>query len=50
VEDRIDDLIRQKTALASDLLDAGGEVLLTEMNDDQLLRFVSLDISKAMDS
>ena len=50
VEDRIDDLIRQKSALAADLLDEGGEVLLTEMNDDQLLRFVSLDIGKAMES
>jgi non-specific serine/threonine protein kinase len=50
VEDRIDDLIRQKTALAGDLLgESGGEVLLTEMNDDQLLRFVSLDITKAVE-
>jgi non-specific serine/threonine protein kinase len=50
VEDRIDDLIRQKTALAGDLLgESGGEVLLTEMNDDQLLRFVSLDINKAVE-
>jgi non-specific serine/threonine protein kinase len=50
VEDRIDDLIRQKAALADDLLgESGGEVLLTEMNDDQLLRFVSLDISKAVE-
>ena len=51
VEDRIDDLIRQKAALADDVLGAsGGEVLLTEMNDEQLLRFVSLDIGKAMES
>src|SRR5439155_26739078 len=49
VEDRIDELIRQKSSLATDLLDGGGEVLLTEMNDDQLLRFVSLDIGKAME-
>ena len=49
VEDRIDELIRQKTGLARDLLDeGGGEVLLTEMNDEQLLRFVSLDINKAL--
>ena len=50
VEDRIDELIRQKSGLARDLLDEGGEVLLTEMNDDQLLRFVSLDIAKAMEA
>jgi non-specific serine/threonine protein kinase len=50
VEDRIDELIRQKSALANDLLDdGGGDVLLTEMNDDQLLRFVSLDVGKAIE-
>ena len=50
VEDRIDELIKQKVALARDLLDsgAGGEVLLTEMDNEQLLRLVSLDIGKAL--
>jgi non-specific serine/threonine protein kinase len=50
VEDRIDELIRQKMALARDLLDGGGEVLLTEMDNDQLLRFVSLDVAKTLEA
>jgi non-specific serine/threonine protein kinase len=51
VEDKIDELIHQKTGLARDLLDdpaAGAEAMLTEMSNDQLLRFVSLDINKAV--
>jgi hypothetical protein len=32
------------------LLDGGGETLLTEMNNDELLRFVALDINKAVES
>jgi non-specific serine/threonine protein kinase len=49
VEDKIDELIAQKTGLARDLLDGGGEALLTEMSNDQLLQFVALDIEKAME-
>jgi non-specific serine/threonine protein kinase len=43
-------LISQKTGLARNLLDGGGEALLTEMSNDQLLRFVALDIGKAMEN
>jgi superfamily II DNA or RNA helicase len=50
VEDKIDELIGQKTDLSRQLLDGGAEALLTEMSNDQLLRFVSLDINKAMGS
>jgi non-specific serine/threonine protein kinase len=49
VEEKIDELIAQKTSLARDLLDGGGEALLTEMSNDELLRFVALDIGKAME-
>jgi hypothetical protein len=49
VEDKIDEMIAQKSGLSRDLLDGGGETLLTEMSNDQLLRFVALDIRKAMD-
>ena len=49
VEEKIDALIAQKTGLARELLDGGGEALLTEMNNDELLRFVALDIGKAME-
>jgi non-specific serine/threonine protein kinase len=47
VEEKIDELIRQKTALARDLLEAGGETLLTEMSDGELLSTISLDIERA---
>jgi superfamily II DNA or RNA helicase len=50
VEDKIDELIAQKTSLARDLLDGGAEALLTEMSNDQLLRFVALDIGKAIET
>ena len=51
VEEKIDKLIEEKVGLANDLLgDGGGEKLLTEMTNDELLRFVSLDISKAADA
>ncbi len=49
VEDKIDAMIAEKSGLARNLLDGGGEKLLTEMNNDELLRFVSLDIRRAMD-
>jgi non-specific serine/threonine protein kinase len=47
VEEKIDELIRQKTSLARDLLEAGGETLLTEMSDEDLLSTISLDIERA---
>jgi non-specific serine/threonine protein kinase len=47
VEEKIDELIRQKTSLARDLLEAGGETLLTEMSDEELLSTISLDIERA---
>ena len=51
VEEKIDEIILQKTSLSQDLLDdRGGEVLLTEMDNKQLLRLVALDIHKAIDA
>jgi non-specific serine/threonine protein kinase len=47
VEEKIDALIEEKTALAKDLLESGGERLLTEMNDAELLATVSLDLDRA---
>jgi non-specific serine/threonine protein kinase len=47
LEERIDQMISEKQALADRLLDQGGETLLTEMNNEELLRFVSLDAGKA---
>ncbi len=52
VEDKIDELITQKSGLARELLDdsAGGETMLTEMSNDELLRFVALDVKRAIDA
>jgi SNF2-related domain/SNF2 Helicase protein/Helicase conserved C-terminal domain len=47
LEERIDDLIQSKKQISRDMFDESGEVNLTEMSDDELLRFVSLDINKA---
>jgi non-specific serine/threonine protein kinase len=48
LEERIDAMIAQKKSLANELLSGGGETLLTELNDQELLRFVSLDLRKAV--
>jgi non-specific serine/threonine protein kinase len=49
VEERIDALIAEKTHLARDVVE-GGERLLTEMEDAELLEFVALDVHKALES
>jgi superfamily II DNA or RNA helicase len=48
IEERIDELIAGKSNLAKDLVEGGGEPLLTEMDNDQLLQLVSLDIHTAL--
>jgi superfamily II DNA or RNA helicase len=47
VEERIDQLIDSKRQLSQDLLEGGGEVVLTEMSDDQLIKLVALDLHTA---
>jgi len=47
VEEKIDEMIREKSRLAGDILEGGGEMLLTEMDDDTLLNLVALDVEKA---
>jgi SNF2 family DNA or RNA helicase len=47
VEDKINALLEDKRALAEDLLEGGGEALLTEMKDAELLNFVALDLNAA---
>ena len=44
VEQRIDELIRDKMQLAADLLEGGGAAVLTEMSDRQILDLVRLDV------
>ncbi|MCC7420299.1 MAG: DEAD/DEAH box helicase [Planctomycetaceae bacterium] len=47
VEERIDEMIRGKQELANRVLDEGAETKLTELSDDELLRFVSIDLNRA---
>jgi non-specific serine/threonine protein kinase len=49
VEERIDDMLRQKQDLADRILGptAAGETLLTEMTDAQILDLVALDVRRA---
>jgi non-specific serine/threonine protein kinase len=49
VEERIDALIADKVGLAKDLLDEGSETMLTEMDNDRLMRMVSLDVRSALE-
>ena len=49
IEEKIDALIEAKKELAESILGEGGERLLTEMPDEELLRFVSLDLARALD-
>jgi len=48
VEEKIDQLIESKRKLSHDLLEGGAELLLTELNDEELLKLVALDINKAL--
>ena len=47
LEERIDQMIRDKQELADNVLGEGCETLLTEMTDSELLKFVALDVSRA---
>ena len=44
IEEKIDALIAEKSALADNILAGGGENMLTEMSDQELLNMVSLDL------
>ncbi len=48
VEEKIDRLIESKRGLSDELLAGGGEINLTEMRNDELLRLVALDLHTAM--
>jgi len=47
LEERIDQMIRDKQELADEILGEGGETLLTEMSDSELMKFVALDVTRA---
>jgi non-specific serine/threonine protein kinase len=48
VEEKINELIESKRHLSEDLLAGGGDLLLTELEDEALLNLVALDINAAM--
>ncbi len=48
IEEKIDALIDSKKGVSDDLLSGTGEINLTEMKDDDLLRLVALDLHAAM--
>jgi non-specific serine/threonine protein kinase len=52
VEERIDDMIARKSRVADEVVGGGGsgDVLLTEMDNDTLLKFVRLDLNRAADA
>ncbi len=49
LEERIDELITSKQAMADQILAVDEDVSLTEMTDDELLAFVSLDVRRALE-
>ncbi|HME10554.1 MAG TPA: DEAD/DEAH box helicase, partial [Bryobacteraceae bacterium] len=48
VEEKIDEIIESKRQLSGELLEEGAGVLLTELNDAELLKLVALDLNKAL--
>jgi non-specific serine/threonine protein kinase len=49
VEEKIDQLIDSKRRLSENLLEGDGDVLVTEMRDDELLKLVALDLRTAFE-
>jgi non-specific serine/threonine protein kinase len=48
VEEKIDQLMESKKQLSTDILEGGAGPILTEMNDEELLKLVALDINAAL--
>ena len=48
VEEKIDQMIESKRQLSKDLIEGGAELLLTELQDEDLLRLVALDLNAAL--
>ncbi|PHS16499.1 MAG: ATP-dependent helicase [Blastopirellula sp.] len=46
IEEKIDSLITDKNELATNVLEAGSEKMLTEMTDTELIQLVSLDVER----
>lgn len=48
IEEKIDELIESKKSLSNEILSGGGETLLTEMSNEELMQVVTLDINRAL--
>jgi non-specific serine/threonine protein kinase len=48
IEEKIDQMIEGKQQLSRDLLKGGADLLLTELQDQELLRLVALDLNSAL--
>ena len=48
VEEKIDQMIESKRQLSNDLIEGGADLLLTELQDEDLLKLVALDLNAAL--
>jgi hypothetical protein len=48
VEEKIDQMIESKRQLSQDLIEGGADLLLTELQDEDLLKLVALDLNAAL--
>jgi non-specific serine/threonine protein kinase len=48
VEEKIDQMIEAKRQLSQDLIEGGADLLLTELQDEDLLKLVALDLNTAL--
>jgi non-specific serine/threonine protein kinase len=48
VEEKIDQMIESKQQLSKDLIEGGADLLLTELQDQELLKLVALDLNTAL--
>jgi non-specific serine/threonine protein kinase len=48
IEEKIDQMIEGKQQLSRDLLEGGADLVLTELQDEELLKLVTLDLSSAL--
>jgi len=49
IEEKINELIKAKQLLSTQILETENDILLTELTDEQLINIISLDIHKALD-
>ncbi len=47
IEEKVDALLQEKSALATQMLEGGNETRLTELTDSELIELVSLDLARA---